>query len=103
MGGWEGYHTCHVQYFLKGHAVHVYLLPIFILYTDISLVGLALGPESLEFEVVLPNGQICPAPDHGIPTNGGGILMIKPLLAEARGVLYMCGGRFDSNSAITGM
>ncbi len=48
------------------------------------------------FDVILPNGRVCPKADHGIPDLDRGDPMVisttKGALAEEDGVFYMCGG-----------
>ena len=55
----------------------------------------------MDFDVILPNGEMCPQADNGIPA------FTEPVrawygLAEAHGVIYLCGGRFKIDDEKTG-
>ncbi len=55
-----------------------------------------MGDEGADrsFEVVLPNGKICPASDHGIPDfNAEDFAPTRAGITEVDGVIYVCGGR----------
>ncbi len=48
-------------------------------------------------EVILPTGNICPKSVHGIPDfDGADKTPGFPGIAEAQGVIYMCGGTLQS-------
>ncbi len=69
--------------------------------------GLSHGNDlgDTDFEIVLPNGAVCPPSDHGLPglDPGVGAPRYRHALAEAEGVVYLCGGKLTSNNAYLGM
>ncbi len=60
-------------------------------------VGVAIGNKTGDpsLEVVLPNGNICPKAAHGIPDfDADKKTPYYAGIAEARGVIYLCGGKY---------
>ncbi len=72
--------------------------PLFLLLTDIPQVGLGHGNNAgdVDFEVVLPNGSVCPPSDHGLPAFDAGGPRYHHASAEVGGVVYICGGKLVS-------
>ncbi len=75
--------------------------------SDIPQVGLSHGNilGDTDFEILLPNGAVCPPLDHGLPGLDPGVFAprYRHAIAEADGVVYMCGGNLISSNAYIGM
>ncbi len=50
-----------------------------------------------DFDIVLPNGKICPPADHGLPPFNVTDPLYLHAITEADGVIYLCGGERAAN------
>ncbi len=66
---------------------------------DVPKVAMSHGNSlgDADFEIVMPNGKICPTADHGLPTYNVTDPVSYHGITEVDGVIYLCGGEFSES------